>query len=100
VSSRRSDECALAISVSDTGMGVQPAEEQKIYDMFFTTKPKGTGMGLPISRSIVESHGGRLWVTRNEPRGAVFQFTIAIDYGVHSGAPRNSQHRIGPPAGS
>lgn len=66
----------LIISVSDTGIGVQAAQEQKIYDMFFTTKPKGTGMGLPISRSIVESHGGRLWVTKNMPQGAVFQFTI------------------------
>ena len=79
VKSRREDQSALLISVSDTGVGLQAAQEQKIFDTFFTTKPKGTGMGLPISRSIVESNGGRLWVTRNEPQGAVFQFTLPTE---------------------
>jgi signal transduction histidine kinase len=50
-----------------------------MFKAFFTTKPEGTGMGLPISRSIIESHGGRLWATSNEPRGAVFQFTLPAD---------------------
>jgi len=65
----------LLISVSDTGVGLPPEPDQ-IFNAFFTTKPKGTGMGLTISRSIVESHGGRLWVTANSGRGATFQFTL------------------------
>jgi signal transduction histidine kinase/streptogramin lyase len=79
VKSRLDGQGALMISVSDTGVGIEAEQEQQIFNTFFTTKPKGTGMGLPISRSIVESHGGRLWVTRNEPRGAVFQFTIRTE---------------------
>ena len=66
----------LAVSVADTGAGVQPGKEEEIFNTFFTTKPKGIGMGLAISRSIIESHGGRLWFTKNDPHGAVFQFTL------------------------
>jgi signal transduction histidine kinase len=66
------------ISISDTGVGLPPQEKDKIFDAFFTTKPHGIGMGLRISRSIVESHGGRLWATENSPRGASFSFTLPI----------------------
>ena len=55
----------LLISVRDTGIGIPPEEADQIFDAFFTTKTHGTGMGLPISRSIIESHGGRLWATAN-----------------------------------
>ena len=66
----------VLISVSDTGMGFPPDKVDRIFDAFFTTKPQGTGMGLAISRSIVESHGGRLWAEVNSGRGATFRFTL------------------------
>jgi PAS domain S-box-containing protein len=69
----------LLISVSDTGVGLPNENTEQIFDAFFTTKPQGSGMGLSISRSIVESHGGRLWANDNPPRGARFCFTLLID---------------------
>jgi len=66
----------LLISVSDTGVGLPPEQAEQIFKAFFTTKDNGTGMGLPISRSIIESHGGRLWAADNSPRGARFCFTL------------------------
>jgi signal transduction histidine kinase len=66
----------LLVSVSDTGVGLPPKQADQIFNAFFTTKPHGTGMGLRISRSIVESHGGRLWAAKNSPRGASFCFTL------------------------
>ncbi len=66
----------LVISVSDTGVGLAPEQADQIFKAFFTTKPQGTGMGLPISRSIIESHGGRLWPTANAGRGATFHLTL------------------------
>jgi len=65
-------------SVHDTGVGLPPQQIDQIFDAFFTTKTHGTGMGLRISRSIIESHGGRLWATDNAPRGASFYFTLPI----------------------
>ena len=70
------DDAHLVISVSDTGAGLLPEDVDQIFNAFFTTKDHGIGMGLPISRSIVESHGGRLWVTANSERGATFQFSL------------------------
>lgn len=65
----------LLVAVSDTGIGLPP-EMGKIFDAFYTTKPHGTGMGLAISRAIIESHGGRMWATANSGRGATFYFTL------------------------
>src|SRR5437867_5466707 len=76
IKSQRTDSGQLLISVSDTGVGLPPQQADKIFNAFFTTKPHGTGMGLRISRSIVESHGGRLWATDNSQRGASFYITL------------------------
>jgi PAS domain S-box-containing protein len=76
VASKRSDNGQLLISVSDSGIGLPAEEAEHIFEAFFTTKPQGTGMGLAISRSIIESHGGRLWATANSGSGATFQFTL------------------------
>ncbi|MCU1298585.1 MAG: hypothetical protein JWO91_2863 [Acidobacteriaceae bacterium] len=66
----------VVVSVTDSGAGLPPQQAEQIFDAFFTTKPDGTGMGLRISRSLVESHGGRLWAVDNSPRGASFRFTL------------------------
>jgi signal transduction histidine kinase len=66
----------LLISVSDTGVGLPPEQADQIFNAFFSTKAQGTGMGLSISRSIVESHGGRMWATPNSGRGATLNFTL------------------------
>jgi signal transduction histidine kinase len=78
IKSQRVDNEQLQVSVSDTGMGLPPQQTEQIFEAFFTTKAHGTGMGLRISRSIIESHGGRLWAADNCPRGATFQFTLPI----------------------
>jgi signal transduction histidine kinase len=79
VKSRRTGEEEVLVSVSDSGVGLPPKQAEQLFDTFFTTKPHGTGMGLSISRSIVEAHGGRLWAEPNKPRGAVFQFTLSSE---------------------
>jgi PAS domain S-box-containing protein len=66
----------LLVSISDTGVGLPAEKADQIFNAFFTTKPQGSGMGLAISRSIVESHGGRLWASANSGRGATFHFTL------------------------
>jgi len=76
IRSMRGEGGQLLISVSDTGMGVPPDQADQIFNAFFSTKAQGTGMGLSISRSIIESHGGRLWATSNSGRGATFNFTL------------------------
>jgi C4-dicarboxylate-specific signal transduction histidine kinase len=73
----------LLISVSDTGVGLPPQQADQIFNAFFTTKAHGTGMGLRISRTIVESHGGRLWASDNSPRGASFAFTLPAKIDGH-----------------
>ena len=77
IQSQRGEDDRVQISVSDTGVGLPPQQADKIFNAFFTTKSNGTGMGLRISRSIVESHGGRLWAADNHPRGANFLLTLA-----------------------
>jgi PAS domain S-box-containing protein len=74
----------LMISISDTGVGLPPEQAEQIFKAFFTTKDKGTGMGLPISRSIIESHDGRLWATVASGSGATFQFTLPATAAVHA----------------
>lgn len=70
------DPASLIVSLADTGTGVDPTRSDHLFDLFQTTKPEGLGVGLAISRSIIEDHGGRIWVTPNTPHGAVFQFTL------------------------
>jgi PAS domain S-box-containing protein len=76
IRSLRGEGGQLLISVSDTGTGLPPDQADQIFNAFFSTKAQGTGMGLSISRSIIESHGGRLWATSNSGRGATFNFTL------------------------
>jgi PAS domain S-box-containing protein len=80
IKSQRTPPNQLLVSVSDNGVGLPPHRTDKIFDAFFTTKSQGTGMGLPISRSIIESHGGRLWARSNSERGATFLFTLPNDF--------------------
>jgi C4-dicarboxylate-specific signal transduction histidine kinase len=72
----RTDANEICVSVQDSGPGLDADHVEGAFEAFFTTKSNGLGMGLPICRSIVESHGGRLWVTANSPKGATFQFTL------------------------
>jgi len=78
IKSQRADDEQLVVCVSDTGVGLPPQHADQIFYAFFTTKLHGTGMGLSISRSIVESHNGRLWAADNSPRGARFHVALPI----------------------
>jgi PAS domain S-box-containing protein len=82
IKSQRAEDGKLLVSVSDTGVGL-PTEGDQIFNAFFTTKPHGTGMGLRICRSIVESHGGRLWAANNSLRGASFSLTLPAQLEAH-----------------
>jgi two-component system, LuxR family, sensor kinase FixL len=79
VSTERDGSNRVLIAVRDSGVGLNPESLEHLFDPFYTTKPDGMGMGLAISRSIIEAHGGRLWATLNAPCGAVFQFTLPHD---------------------
>jgi signal transduction histidine kinase len=83
IKSRPSENGEILVSVSDTGVGLPAQQADQIFNPFFTTKPQGTGMGLSISRSIIESHGGRLWAENNTPRGASFYFTLSPTSQAH-----------------
>jgi PAS domain S-box-containing protein len=83
VKSERGEDEQVLVSVSDTGVGLPAQQADQIFKAFFTTKPHGTGMGLSISRSIVESHDGRLWAAENSPRGASFHFTLPTKAEAH-----------------
>jgi PAS domain S-box-containing protein len=74
----------VLIAVRDSGQGLDPKGLDRLFDAFYTTKPKGLGMGLAISRSIIEAHGGRLWAKANASRGAIFQFALPIREGTMS----------------
>jgi signal transduction histidine kinase len=64
------------VAVRDSGPGIDPKHLDRVFDAFYTTKSSGMGMGLSICRSIVHAHGGRLWVSPNQPQGAIFQFIL------------------------
>jgi C4-dicarboxylate-specific signal transduction histidine kinase len=82
IKSQRAENEQLMVSVSDTGVGL-PLQADQIFNAFFTTKVHGTGMGLSISRSIVESHSGRLWAADNSPRGASFHLILPTKVAAH-----------------
>jgi PAS domain S-box-containing protein len=83
IKSQQAEDDHVLISVSDTGAGLPAQFADQIFNAFFTTKDQGTGMGLSISRSIVEAHGGRLWADNNSPRGASFYVNLPTKAGVH-----------------
>jgi PAS domain S-box-containing protein len=74
--STEQDHGGVLVAVRDSGPGLDPAHPERVFDAFYTTKSGGMGMGLSICRSIIDAHGGRLWVEANDPRGAIFQFTL------------------------
>jgi signal transduction histidine kinase len=74
--------------IADTGIGLPPGEDERVFDPFFTTKPEGTGMGLSISRSIIEAHQGRLWARANAPKGSVFMFALQVAPDATGGPPK------------
>jgi signal transduction histidine kinase len=78
IRSQQSEDGELLISVTDDGVGLPAGRADEIFNAFFTTKSQGTGLGLSITRSIVESHGGRIWATANSERGTTFYFTVPI----------------------
>jgi C4-dicarboxylate-specific signal transduction histidine kinase len=78
VSSERVAATEVVVAVRDSGPGFDPQHLDRLFDAFYTTKPHGLGLGLAISRRIIEAHGGRLWATANAPHGAVLQFTLPI----------------------
>jgi len=84
IKSQRTESEEVVVSVTDSGVGLPPQQAEQIFNAFFTTKPHGTGMGLRISRSIIESHGGRLWAADNSPCGASFSFTLPTKAGTHT----------------
>ena len=77
IATDRAESGDTLVSVSDTCPGLAPAAQENLFKAFYTTKPNGFGLGLSICRSIIETHGGRLWASANAPRGAVFQFRSA-----------------------
>jgi PAS domain S-box-containing protein len=79
ISSEKNANNQLVVSVADTGVGLQTENANQIFNAFFTSKSQGTGMGLTISRSIIESHGGRLWAIPNPGSGATFQFVLPVE---------------------
>jgi signal transduction histidine kinase len=76
VRTERDQSDRISVAVADAGIGIEPENLNRIFVAFHTTKPGGLGMGLAICRSIIEVHGGRLWVDANVPRGTIFRFTV------------------------
>jgi hypothetical protein len=76
VSTEQSQTNDILVAVRDSGPGIDPESLERVFEAFYTTKSSGMGMGLSICRSIIDAHGGRLWAEANEPRGAIFQFTV------------------------
>jgi len=80
IKSRVDAEDRLFVSISDTGIGLPAGSAEQIFEPFHTTKPQGTGMGLTITRSIVESYGGRVWATANQGKGATLHFSLPCGF--------------------
>jgi signal transduction histidine kinase len=80
IRSRQHESDKVLVAVQDSGIGLEPTSLERIFDAFYTTKSEGLGMGLAISRTIVENHGGRLWAVPNDGPGATFQFTLLKDH--------------------
>jgi hypothetical protein len=76
ISTQQNQTNGVLMAVRDSGPGIDPEHVERVFEAFYTTKTSGVGMGLAICRSIIDAHGGRLWAGANEPRGAVFQFTL------------------------
>jgi C4-dicarboxylate-specific signal transduction histidine kinase len=79
--SRQEGPNAVLVEVRDAGSGLDPQRAEEVFEAFYTTKAEGIGMGLSISRSIIEAHGGRLWAGANAPHGAVFRFSLPLEQG-------------------
>jgi signal transduction histidine kinase len=79
VSSATDENSGALVVVRDSGTGLDPASADRLFDAFYTTKARGMGIGLAVSRTIIQSHGGRLWATPNMPHGAIFQFSLPTD---------------------
>jgi signal transduction histidine kinase len=84
ISTGEVDSSGVMVAVRDSGPGVELAMLTRIFDSFYTTKQTGLGLGLSICRSIIEAHGGRLWASANQRRGATFQFTLPADANIPS----------------
>jgi signal transduction histidine kinase len=78
ISTGKAETDGVLVTISDSGPGLPQANPERVFEAFYTTKPSGLGLGLSICRSIVETHGGRLWAAPNEPRGAVFCMMLPI----------------------
>jgi signal transduction histidine kinase len=76
--SRRDGDDRVLVEVHDCGTGLDPQRAEQVFEAFYTTKADGIGIGLSISRSIIEAHGGRLWASANAPHGAVFRFSLPV----------------------
>jgi PAS domain S-box-containing protein len=86
IATRQDENRQIIVSVTDTGVGLPPGHVEQIFNTFFTSKPQGTGMGLPICRSIIQSHGGRLWAASNSGPGATFQFALPLEAAARQSA--------------
>jgi signal transduction histidine kinase len=85
ITTARTEANFVLVRVADSGPGLDPQTLEHAFDPYYTTKPDGLGMGLAICRSIIDAHNGRLWASANQPRGAVFQFTLPADQAADSG---------------
>ena len=96
ISTGKNDSKGVVVSLQDSGPGLDPRSADQIFEAFYTTKSAGMGMGLAICRSIIEAHGGRMWAGANEPRGAVFQFTLPPEEAICSGTREQRRTARGP----